>query len=158
MKRVAVNSHKSQPVDEEARLNFRHESLLQDYLERQKEFVSKKKKLQAAKQKRDILVAEIRFLRRRHRHLLKIKPAETEPEVQHQKSDIQPKKFSRKRKSDANEAVLNKPSQVLPEEGGGEQIVSEPIRVEKKPKNCLVDDEKVGKKKFALQDPVALNV
>lgn len=99
-----------------------------------------------------------RFLRRRHRHLLKIKPAETEPEVQHQKSDIQPKKFSRKRKSDANEAVLNKPSQVLPEEGGGEQIVSEPIRVEKKPKNCLVDDEKVGKKKFALQDPVALNV
>lgn len=35
MKRVAVNSHKSQPVDEEARLNFRHESLLQDYLERQ---------------------------------------------------------------------------------------------------------------------------
>lgn len=36
MKRVAVNSHKSQPDDEEARLNFRHESLLQDYLERQK--------------------------------------------------------------------------------------------------------------------------
>ncbi|PQQ21014.1 uncharacterized protein Pyn_08696 [Prunus yedoensis var. nudiflora] len=156
MKRVAVNSHKSQPVDEEARLNFRHESLLQDYLERQKEFESKKKKLQAAKQKRDILLAEIRFLRRRHRHLLKIKPAETEPEVQHQKSDIQPKKFSRKRKSDANEAVLNKPSQVLPE--GGEQIVSEPMRVEKKPKNCLVDDKKVGKKKIALQDQVALNV
>ncbi|CAB4265878.1 unnamed protein product [Prunus armeniaca] len=157
MKRVAVNSHKSQPVDEEARLNFRHESLLQDYLERQKEFVSKKKKLQAARQKRDILLGEIGFLRRRHRHLLKIKSAETEPEVQQQKSDIQPKKFSRKRKSDANEAVLNKPSQVSPE-GGGEQIVSEPIRVEKKPKNCLVDDKKVGKKKIALQDQVALNV
>lgn len=96
-------------------------------------------------------------MRRRHRHLLKIKSAETEPEVQQQKSDTQPKKFSRKRKSDANEAVLNKPSQVSPE-GGGEQIVSEPIRVEKKPKNCLVDDKKVGKKKIALQDQVALNV
>ncbi|XP_021670248.2 uncharacterized protein LOC110657381 isoform X1 [Hevea brasiliensis] len=34
------------------------------------EFVSKKKKLQMTKQKRDILSTEIRFLRQRHRYLM----------------------------------------------------------------------------------------
>ncbi|XP_068310805.1 uncharacterized protein [Pyrus communis] len=118
MKRAAGNSKQSQPTDEETRMKFRHESLLQDYLERQKEFVSKKKKLQAAKQKRDILLAETRFLRRRHSYLLKIKSAETEREARHQNSDVQPKKLAKKRRKDANEAVLNRPSHVSPEEEG----------------------------------------
>lgn len=39
-----------------------------------------------------------------------------------------------------------------------EHIVSEPGRVERKPKNCVVNDRKVGKKKIAVQDQVALNV
>ncbi|KAM1725555.1 hypothetical protein ACFX12_016450 [Malus domestica] len=37
MKRAAGNSKQSQPANEETRMKFRHESLLQDYLERQKE-------------------------------------------------------------------------------------------------------------------------
>ncbi|KAM1725554.1 hypothetical protein ACFX12_016450 [Malus domestica] len=36
MKRAAGNSKQSQPANEETRMKFRHESLLQDYLERQK--------------------------------------------------------------------------------------------------------------------------
>ncbi|CAN6582839.1 unnamed protein product [Malus baccata var. baccata] len=155
MKGAAGNCKQSQPADEETRTKFRHESLLQDYLLRQKEFVSKKKMMQDAKQKRDVLLAEIRFLRRRYSHLLKIKSAETEPEVRHQNSDVQPKKLARKKK-DANEAVVNKPSRVSPEGGGGgggvEHIVSEPVRVEKKRKNHVVNGRKVGKKKIAVQD------
>ncbi|KAM1012742.1 uncharacterized protein LOC126631912 [Malus sylvestris] len=159
MKRAAGNCKQSQPADEETRTKFRHESLLQDYLLRQKEFVSKKKMMQAAKQKRDVLLAEIRFLRRRYSHLLKIKSAETEPEVRHQNSDVQPKKLARKKKH-ANEAVVNKPSRVSPEGGGGggEHIVSEPVREEKKRKNRVVNGRKVGKKKTAVQDQVSLNV
>ncbi|XP_009359127.2 uncharacterized protein LOC103949734 [Pyrus x bretschneideri] len=157
MKRAAGNCKQSQPADEETRTKFRHESLLQDYLLRQKEFVSKKQMIQAAKQKRDILLAEIRFLRRRYSHLLKIKSAETEPEVRHQNSDVQPKKLAKKKK-DANEAVVNKPSRASPEGGGVEHIVSEPVRVEKKRKNRVVNGRKVGKKKIAVQDQVSLNV
>ncbi|KAJ9184104.1 hypothetical protein P3X46_007878 [Hevea brasiliensis] len=55
---------------EEARFKSKHQSLLEDFLELQKEFVSKKKKLQMTKQKRDILSTEIRFLRQRHRYLM----------------------------------------------------------------------------------------
>ncbi|XP_043810542.1 uncharacterized protein LOC110612406 isoform X2 [Manihot esculenta] len=45
---------------EEDKFKLKHQSLLQDFLEFQKEFVSKKKKLQMTKQKRDILSTEIR--------------------------------------------------------------------------------------------------
>lgn len=146
MKRVAVNS--AQPVDEEAKLKFRHQRLVQDHLDLQKEVVSNKNKLEAAKQKRDILLAEIRFLRRRQRHLLEIKSAETQPQVvQHKHSNVQPKKFSRKRNND---------SQVEQEQG--EKTVWEPIRVEKKPKKWFINDKRVGKKKIQVQDEVALNV
>lgn len=39
-----------------------------------------------------------------------------------------------------------------------EDIVCEPLRVEKKPKNCLINDKIVEKKKISLQDQVALKV
>ncbi|KAG8656803.1 uncharacterized protein LOC110612406 isoform X1 [Manihot esculenta] len=58
---------------EEDKFKLKHQSLLQDFLEFQKEFVSKKKKLQMTKQKRDILSTEIRFLRQRYRYLMAMK-------------------------------------------------------------------------------------
>jgi len=39
-----------------------------------------------------------------------------------------------------------------------EDIVCEPLRVEKKPKTCLINDKIVEKKKISLQDQVALKV
>jgi hypothetical protein len=39
-----------------------------------------------------------------------------------------------------------------------ENNVGEPLRVGKKPKNCLINDKRVGKKKISLQDQVALKV
>ncbi|XP_004291967.1 PREDICTED: uncharacterized protein LOC101300978 [Fragaria vesca subsp. vesca] len=162
MKRVAVNpkttSQAHPAVDDQAKLQLRHQTLLQDHLHLQKEVVTKKKKLQAAKQKRDILLAEIRFLRRRQRHLLKLKSAETEPQVvQHETSNTKLKKFSRKRNNDASEAVPSKHSQVVVKEEG-EQLVWEPLRVEKKSRTRLINDKRIGKRKIDVQDEVALNV
>jgi hypothetical protein len=39
-----------------------------------------------------------------------------------------------------------------------ENNVGEPLRVGKKPKKCLINDKRVGKKKISLQDQVALKV
>ncbi|KAK9280177.1 hypothetical protein L1049_013864 [Liquidambar formosana] len=172
MKRVSVDSHQSCRVDEEARVRMKHQSLLQDYLELQKDFVSKKRKLQIAKQKRETILAEVRFLRRRQTYLLKIKSAKLEPEqdiLQQKKSDIQRKMHIKERKYSAREAALKNLPPVLDsevildggeeEEGGRkEQEVWEPQRVEKKPKNCLINDKRVGKKKISWQDQVALKV
>lgn len=79
-----------------------------------------------------------------------MKSAETEPQVvQHEHSDVQPKKFSRKRNND---------SQVEQEQGEKTVWEWEPIRVEKKPKKWLINDKRVGKRKIEVQDEVALNV
>ncbi|OAY27497.1 hypothetical protein MANES_16G130300v8 [Manihot esculenta] len=54
----------------EASFKLKQQNLLQDFLGLQKDFVSKKRKLQMTKQKRDILLAEVRFLRQRHKYLM----------------------------------------------------------------------------------------
>ncbi|KAK1385666.1 hypothetical protein POM88_023401 [Heracleum sosnowskyi] len=58
---------------EDARMQSKYQNLLQDYLELQKEFVGKKKKLKSAIHKRNTLLAQVSFLRRRHKQLLKAK-------------------------------------------------------------------------------------
>ncbi|KAF3446182.1 hypothetical protein FNV43_RR11361 [Rhamnella rubrinervis] len=159
MKRVSVNSIQSQPVDEESRVKLRHQSLLQDFLELQKEFVSKKKKLETARQKRETLLAEVRFLRRRQGYLIKMRTPEIETDVvQHQNSNIQPKLSANKRKYNVIEDVHNKPSGVLDTkrirsgvENGGleEDLVSEPVRVQKKkPENFLIKEKELERRKL----------
>ncbi|XVE71272.1 hypothetical protein DITRI_Ditri10aG0137700 [Diplodiscus trichospermus] len=70
MKRSSLNSHRQyNSVDEEARARLKHQNLLEEYLELQKEFVSMKKKLQTVNQKRETLLAEVRFLRQRYSYL-----------------------------------------------------------------------------------------
>lgn len=46
------------------------------------------------------------------------------------------------------------------ENGAGmkENIVGEPLRVQKKPLNSLINEKKVGKKKVPVQDQVAMKV
>lgn len=68
MKRASIDNN-----EQEAKMQSKYQNLLQDYLELQKEFVSKKKKFKSAIEKRDTLLAEVRFLRRRRKHLLKTK-------------------------------------------------------------------------------------
>ncbi|KAJ9167647.1 hypothetical protein P3X46_019262 [Hevea brasiliensis] len=109
---------------EEASFKLKHQSLLQDFLELQKEFVSKKKKLQMTKLKRDVLSAEVRFLRQRHRHLMAIKSLNLQPE----QDPIPPQKSS------------------MQNEGVGKLL-----RAEKKLKNGIITEKRV-KKKISWQD------
>ncbi|XP_024024367.1 uncharacterized protein LOC21396377 [Morus notabilis] len=163
MKRVSFNSLQSSP--EEARIRQRHQRLLQDYLELQKEFVSKKKKLQTAKDKRETLLAEVRFLRRRHGYLQKMQYFKTETEnFQYQNSNVQPEISAEERNySNLNEAVKSshtRVSEIKSILGSMEEKETnkEAIRLQKKPKNCLINGKRVGKKKISVQDQVVLEV
>ncbi|GMN35248.1 hypothetical protein TIFTF001_005180 [Ficus carica] len=177
MKRVSIISPQSSPED--ARIRQRHQCLLQDYLELQKEFVSKKKKLQTAKQKRETLFTEVRFLRRRQAYLLKMQSSKPETEhVQHQNSNVHPE-ISAKEWYDnvnVNEAVRSSHTgasemksilvcglvviliHILQGSIEEKKANKEGIRLQKKPKNWLINGKRVGKKKISVQDQVVLEV
>ncbi|KAJ4707767.1 Ribosomal RNA small subunit methyltransferase G [Melia azedarach] len=171
MKRVAVNSKQSHLVEEEASARFKQQRLLEDYLEVQKEFVSRKKKLQTAKQKRDILLAEVSFLRRRHKYL-KMQSQELEAKqglVGPLNSSAERKLLVKNGDSSASTASLKKPSPalvsnpILADEDWSrerkEPVVSDPSRLEKKCKNGVINEKRVAKKKkISWQDQVALKV
>ncbi|KAL4295685.1 hypothetical protein GQ457_12G019810 [Hibiscus cannabinus] len=157
MKRVSL-------VDEETRARLKHQALLQEFLDLQKEFVSKKKKLPVMNQKRDTLLAEVRFLRRRYNCLSMIKSQEYEQQqdfVQSQNPNLQ------SNMAKPNSLVINEAGErghidlnVIHEGGSGRNQgdVQAPLRKKKKPKNCLINGKRVGKKKISWQDPVALKV
>ncbi|KAA8525626.1 hypothetical protein F0562_007492 [Nyssa sinensis] len=164
MKRASPNFHHSHAVEEEARAKLKHQTLLQEFLELQKEFVLKKRKLQAEKKKRETLFAEVRFLRQRRRCLLKIEAPALEVEkdyVQLQNSDIKRKALERERNWSDGEVALGNPYPVLAsssnsrdkEEGGRAELVRQTLRIEKH-KNYLIDGKKLGKKKISWQDQV----
>ncbi|KAF5456828.1 hypothetical protein F2P56_026264 [Juglans regia] len=90
MKRVvSMDPYQSRPINEEARVNLKYQILLQEYLELQKEFISKKRRLQNATVNRETLLAEVRFLRKKHKYLLKVQSPKGEQEfVQRKNSDI----------------------------------------------------------------------
>ncbi|XP_022729399.1 uncharacterized protein LOC111284754 [Durio zibethinus] len=169
MKRASLNSHRqyNNSVDEEARARLKHQNLLQEFLELQKEFVSKKKKLQTVNQKRETLLAEVRFLRKRYSYLSMIKSQEYELQqdcVQSQNPYLQSKMAKNYGINEALERRLCSlpdldPNLAHEEEGGRGQVdFQAPLRKEKKPKNCLLNGNRVGKKKISWQDQVVLKV
>ncbi|GMH08003.1 hypothetical protein Nepgr_009843 [Nepenthes gracilis] len=66
-----MDSRQSRLIGDKYRIRPSHQALMQDYLVLQKEFVSRKRKLQEAKKMKEILLDEIRFLRRRHELFMK---------------------------------------------------------------------------------------
>ncbi|KHG12704.1 Autophagy-related 18 [Gossypium arboreum] len=163
MKRVSVNS-----VDEGTRARLKHQTLLQEFLQLQKEFVSKKKKLQTVNQRRETLLAEVRFLRQRYSYLSTIKSRQPELEqdsVQSQNPYLQSKTVKPKNFS-INEAGERRPSS-LPgidpyvaheEKGGRNRVDVQALLRNEKSKNCSINGKRVRKKKISWQDPVALKV
>ncbi|CAN1184881.1 hypothetical protein LINPERPRIM_LOCUS39300 [Linum perenne] len=93
------NQSESLEDDEETRFRARQKVLFQDFLKLQKEFVSKKKQLEFAKERRQTLLQEVEFLRRRHTHLLKMQSDEQEQEQVQQQQERVTTKTSVKRKS-----------------------------------------------------------
>ncbi|XP_048134086.1 uncharacterized protein LOC125314873 [Rhodamnia argentea] len=72
MKRVTENPHEFIPASAEVGAKLRHEYLLQDYQDLQKEFVPEKKKLQEEKEKKQTLLDEVHFLRARYQYLMEL--------------------------------------------------------------------------------------
>ncbi|XP_009792404.1 uncharacterized protein LOC107809538 isoform X1 [Nicotiana tabacum] len=77
MKRVALDSSKY-VVFEDAKARLKHQTLFQDFQELHKETSDMRDKLEDAKMRKQRLLAEIHYLRRRHKYLLRMKSSHPE--------------------------------------------------------------------------------
>ncbi|KAK9060668.1 hypothetical protein SSX86_021375 [Deinandra increscens subsp. villosa] len=84
---------------EDVRARFKHQTLLQDYLELQQETKAARNQLVTMKQKKQTLEADVRFLRRRHKFLLKTKSS-TSQELKSQY--IETMQYSKSKKEKVN--------------------------------------------------------
>lgn len=80
---ASVGFDQSLGVDIGAVAKLKYETLVGEFLELQKDFVSRKRKLHAAKQKRETVLAEVRFLRQRRNDLLQNQAFYTEEDPIH---------------------------------------------------------------------------
>ncbi|KAK7320652.1 hypothetical protein VNO77_30319 [Canavalia gladiata] len=150
MKRNSVNSRQPYGPLEDAKLTFRYYSRLEDYLELQKEYVSKKKKLRVEKQKREILLNEVRFLRHRRRYLTKSQLAKVESELGPlQSEDINYVSIEKERNCIANETSIQQ------ESNGKEELEGKTLSIEK-PMNFSTNEKESRKKKVSWNDKVAV--
>ncbi|KAL1552532.1 hypothetical protein AAHA92_13316 [Salvia divinorum] len=152
MKRASVNFGQSHSADGEAKEKLKYQTLLREYLELQKVFVSRKRKLQAAKQKRELVLAEVRFLRRKHKYLLKKQAPNTDKETNTtlqgggNPSTIDQSLLSNSLRRDGRA-----------EEGKG-HVYQEDVRCKKQKKNHSTQDKAEGEQKICWPDQVTLNV
>ncbi|KAI7728526.1 hypothetical protein M8C21_001044 [Ambrosia artemisiifolia] len=72
MKRVAFDSSPHVSYDD-IKTRFKHQTLFQDYLDLQQKTEAARNRLEVMKQKKHTLEAEVRFLRRRYKFLMKTK-------------------------------------------------------------------------------------
>ncbi|XP_054797089.1 kinesin-like protein KIN-7N isoform X2 [Prosopis cineraria] len=148
MKGGFVNSHQFYGSLNDSKVKRKYLCLLEDFLELQKEFISKKKKLQAHEQKREILVEEVRFLRQRCNYLTKIQLSKVGSEL------------SVDQNVDALDVLIRKDlNYIVHEEGTGrEELAWMKSCIKKKLHNCLTNDNKGGKKKISWEEKVSLKV
>ncbi|CAH8358723.1 unnamed protein product [Eruca vesicaria subsp. sativa] len=66
---------------EDPKVRFRHLSLMQDYQELHMDTESMRKKLQTLRERKATIMAEVRFLRRRYKHLRQVQPFMHPPDV-----------------------------------------------------------------------------
>ncbi|MCD9638601.1 hypothetical protein HAX54_022661 [Datura stramonium] len=125
MKRVAMESS-SYGVFEDPKARLKHQTLLRDYKELQKETDGIRHKLEDSKLRKLRLLAEIRFLRQRHKHLLQLKslsPPKGKELVSLPNVETYPKSRSRDQVMRKNEAKLNKlPPLPGPKQNGRIQV------------------------------------
>ncbi|XP_015059733.1 uncharacterized protein LOC107005606 isoform X1 [Solanum pennellii] len=110
MKRGALESS-SYGVFEDTKDRLKHQTLLQDYKELQKETDAARHKLEDSKLRKLRLQAEVRFLRQRHKHLLQSKsltPLKGKELVSLPNVETYPRSRSRDQVTRKKEAKLNK--------------------------------------------------
>ncbi|KAJ0772758.1 hypothetical protein HanOQP8_Chr03g0091101 [Helianthus annuus] len=92
MKRVAFDLNHQYDSD---RARFKHQTLVQDFIELQQETEAARNNLLALKQQKLTLQAEVRFLRQRHKFLLQNKSMTLQEQVI---SNAQPTQFRKSKK------------------------------------------------------------
>ncbi|KAK4435751.1 hypothetical protein Salat_0738600 [Sesamum alatum] len=167
MKRASFVLSQSHVSGDEAKAKLKYQTLLKEYLELQKEFVSRKRKLQAAKQKKETILAEVRFLRRRRKCLLKTQsPNVDEVPLHLPNADVESNALQGKGTHSTSEASPEKfdqhllPNSSVKKEKGkvNEQVHEGEARFTIKLKNHLVHEKGVGKRKISWPDRVTLKV
>ncbi|XP_055802321.1 uncharacterized protein LOC129871434 isoform X2 [Solanum dulcamara] len=142
MKRVALESS-SYGVFEDTKARLKHQTLLQDYKELQKETDGIKHKLEDSKLRKLRLLAEVRFLRQRHKHLLQSKslsPPKGKELVSVPNVETYPKSRSRYQVMRKKEAKLNKlPPLPGPKQNGRIQVAK--VAASKKIANTHVNQK-----------------
>ncbi|CAK8564287.1 unnamed protein product [Lathyrus sativus] len=109
MKGVAVSMNPSSDVFMDQRSMMRHRSLLQDYQDLHTETEAMRMKLEAVKQKKLILSADVRFLRQRYAYLLKHplpKPQPKQEVMKPQAHKIKEPKITKGRNYNRKESTL----------------------------------------------------
>ncbi|KAG5589031.1 hypothetical protein H5410_039545 [Solanum commersonii] len=156
--------------EEESKVKkLNQKKLLNELLELQKDFVSKKKKLQAAKLKKENILGEILFLKQRRRYLLKSQSSndDNEKNISHLKEHFDADSEVPKSNSgydavveSARPAFTSKFNSEHHEVGYEELLAGRDVlRMECVPKNYLIDDNnRVGKKKLSWHGQVTLKV
>ncbi|KAK9078838.1 hypothetical protein SSX86_002896 [Deinandra increscens subsp. villosa] len=105
MKGVAFDSS-SHVSYEDIRARFKHQTLIQDYLELQQETEAARNKLEAMKQKKHTLEAEVRFLRRRRKFLMKTRSSTPQQVKLHHVETTQYRKSKKEKVSAKKIATL----------------------------------------------------
>lgn len=125
MKRAALESS-SYGVFDDTKARLKHQTLFQDYKELQKETDGTRHKLEDSKLRKLRLLAEVRFLRQRHKHLLQSKslsPRKGKELVSLPNVETNAKSRSRDQVTRKNEAKLNKlPPLPGPKQNGRIQV------------------------------------
>ncbi|KAG6387905.1 hypothetical protein SASPL_153100 [Salvia splendens] len=149
MKRASVNFDQSHSASDEAKDKLKYQTLLREYLDLQKVFVSKKRKLQAAKQKREVVFAEVRFLRRKHKYLLKRQAPNTDKETNALQGGGNPIPSTIDQPLLSNSLRRDGKAQ----EGKG-HVYQEDVRCKKRKKNPSTQDKAEGEQKICWPDQV----
>ncbi|XP_055819961.1 uncharacterized protein LOC129888921 [Solanum dulcamara] len=156
---------------EESQVKLKQKNLLNELLELQKDFVSKKRKLQAAKLRRDNILGEILFLKRRRRYLLKSQSSnvDSEKNISHMKIfDPESEVPKEERSNNGYDAAIEPDRPAFTSkfnsehEVGYEELLAvgdDMLRMECMPKNYLIDDNnRVGMKKLSWHGQMTLKV
>ncbi|KAL0330198.1 UNVERIFIED_CONTAM: hypothetical protein Sradi_5006500 [Sesamum radiatum] len=160
MKRASFVLSQSHVTGDEAKAKLKYQTLLKEHLELQKEFVSRKRKLQAAKQKKETILAEVRW---RRKCLSRTQSSNIDEVPLHlPNADVESNGFQGKGTHCTPEAS--------PEKFDKNLLLNSSVKMEKgkvnegearftiKLKNHLVHDKGVGKRKISWPDRVTLKV
>ncbi|XP_047311844.1 uncharacterized protein LOC124915211 [Impatiens glandulifera] len=144
--------------DPNPRLN--HQVLIQDYQELQKETKSIKNRLDNTKERKLVLLAEVRFLQRRYKQLLRTKHDNNLGVQQQQQKKTQNERIhirneaSLHRRAIQNVVAFKKEMKILDGKGSPQQQLPPPLTPPKKNKQRRIGGKKAMNSSLGLKKPI----